>query len=66
MADQPETRIVTRDRTDGTTEISVYIPGTGREHRTGLKVPRGQADAHCQKIAETLKRAGNRVNHKNL
>lgn len=66
MPEPHEARIVTRPRSDGTTEISVYVPSTGREHRTGLAVPNSQVDANCKKLSETFQRAGNRVGHKEL
>ncbi len=66
MADQPETRLVTRERPDGQVEISVYDPRSGREIRTGQVASRARADEECRKVAEALKRAGNRVSHKQL
>lgn len=66
MPEQPETRLITRRSSDGQVEISVYLPASGKETRTGMKVPAAQTDVNCRKIAETLQRAGNRVSHKEI
>lgn len=63
---QHETRIITRPRGDGGTEISVYEPARGREHRSGLVAPPGQEEATVRQLKETLERAGNRVSHKEI
>jgi hypothetical protein len=65
MADQPETRIIARDN-NGKTEISVYIPMNGREHRTGYTVPTSQAETKIKELKQTLEKARNHVTVKEM
>lgn len=61
--DSLEVRILTRRRPDGKTEVSLYDPKNHREVTTGLAVTGDTAavDKELTKVAEQLKRAGNRV-----
>ena len=66
MPDPHHTKIITRKTPDGLVEISVYDHTGEKEHRTGMKAPAAEADRACAQLAQTLKRAGNRVSHKEI
>jgi hypothetical protein len=68
MSSEREARICTRERRDGTVEISTYDPQTGREVRTGLtcKNTIAEVDKSVQQIADIFKKSGARVSTKEL
>jgi hypothetical protein len=59
---QEETRIVTRAKGQGKTEVMVHCPESGRTIATGLETVNEQhLDKEIRNLKETLERAGNRV-----
>jgi len=65
--DDREGRILIRRAADGTNEISVVDPRTGKEARTGLKTKEGpDTEAACRRLAETLRNSGARVSYREV
>lgn len=61
MTKDREVRIILRPRPDGSAEISVYDPQTGREDRTGMVARADAVDKEVRGLKTTLERAGSRV-----
>jgi hypothetical protein len=66
MADRPEARIIARRDSAGNTELSVYEPASGREHRTGWTEGRHTSERSIERLKQTLERSGNHVTVKEL
>jgi len=67
MPDKPEARIIAQHKPDGSCEISVYEPHSGRHHRTGWHVDLARdVPAKIRQLKEGLERAGNFVTVKEM